>query len=158
MGRRLFGSLLFFFTLQASQMVFAVPAEDIVKYRQGILFGMGWNVSAMGAMVKGDVPFDREKFIFLAERTATLTPMVIEGFKSETKEVESYTKPNLWENFEDFETRMSKLFYETEKLIEIARNGELGEIKKQFGIGKLKTDQDIEGFRKLLLDCLKVHF
>ena len=42
----------FFGPFQFYQLAMAVSPEDIVKYRQGILFGMGWNVGAMGSMVK----------------------------------------------------------------------------------------------------------
>ena len=131
----------FFGPFQFYQLAMAVSPEDIVKYRQGILFGMGWNVGAMGSMVKGDVPFDRDKFIFFAERTAALTPMVLEGFQPETKDVESYTKQKTWENLRDFEKRMSQLLEETEKLVDVAKTGEESEVKKQFG----KTAQQCKG-------------
>ena len=131
----------FFGPFQFYQLAMAVSPEDIVKYRQGILFGMGWNVGAMGSMVKGDVPFDRDKFIFLAERTAALTPMVLEGFQPETKDVESYTKQKTWENLRDFEKRMSQLLEETEKLVDVAKTVGESEVKKQFG----KTAQQCKG-------------
>ena len=141
MGKKRISLFFFFVTFQFSQIVMAVPPEDVVKYRQGILFGIGWNVGAMGAMVKGDMPFDRDQFLFFAKRMAALTPMVLEGFKPETKDVKSYTKPETWENLVDFESRMSRLLEETEKLVEVAKNGEEVEIKKQFG----KTAQQCKG-------------
>ncbi len=110
------------------------PLEDTVTYRQGILFGIGWNVGAMGAMVKGDVSFDRDKFVFLAQRTSVLIPMVLEGFKLETKEIESNTKSNAWSNLSDFEERFSTLSKGAEELVRIAEVGTESEIKKQFGV------------------------
>ena len=111
----------------------ADKAEDTIRYRQGMLMGMGWNVGAMGAMVKGDIPFDAAKFAFLAGRTAQLAPMVLEGFTPDTKGAESNAKPALWENFPDFEKRMKENVTSTAKLAEVAQAGDVGAMKAQFG-------------------------
>ena len=110
------------------------PLEDTVTYRQGILFGIGWNVGAMGAMVKGEMSFDKDKFAFLAQRTSVLIPMVLEGFKLETKEIESNAKTNVWSNLSDFEERFTTLSKGAEELVRIAEVGAESEVKKQFGI------------------------
>ena len=133
--------IFFFLWLIFSQIAFSGELEDAVKYRQGILFGMSWNVGAMGAMVKGKLPFDRDKFLFFAERLEALTPMVLEGFKPATKVVETYTKDKMWENLEDFESRMFILIEETGKLVQVAKVGNESDMKKQFG----KTAKQCKG-------------
>lgn len=113
---------------------FAAPKpEDAVAYRQGILRAMGWNVGPMGAMVKGDVPFDAQRFAFLAGRTAALAPMALEGFTPDTQGAKSHARPELWENMDDFKARMEKLREATAALATIAQGGDEAAIKQQFG-------------------------
>lgn len=111
----------------------AGKAEDAVHYRQGILMGMGWNVGEMGAMVKGDMPFDKARFAFLAGRIATLAPMVREGFSPDTKSVKSHARPALWDNLDDLDKRFKDLEAATAKLVEVSRAGDEGAMKAQFG-------------------------
>jgi cytochrome c556 len=117
----------------ASGLVAAPKPEDAVKYRQGVLFAMGWNVGTMGAMVKGDIPFDAARFAFLAERTAQLSPMVREGFTPDSKGAKSHALPELWDNIDDFEKRMKDLNAATQALATTAKGGDEGKTKEQFG-------------------------
>ena len=107
--------------------------EDVVEYRQSMMLGLGWNVGAMGAMVKGDVPWDQKKFAFLAARAAALAPMSREGFTPDTAKAKSHAKPALWENLPDFDKRTDELNAGTKKLAEVAQGGDEGSTKKQFG-------------------------
>ncbi len=107
--------------------------EDTVHYRQGIMMGMAWNVGPMGAMVKGDMPFDAAKFAFLAGRAAMLAPMALEGFTPDTKEAKSHALPKLWDNQADFEKRMKEFVESANKLATVAKAGEEGAMKQQFG-------------------------
>lgn len=117
----------------ASGLVAAPKPEDAVKYRQGVLFAMGWNVGEMGAMVKGDIPFDAARFAFLAERTAQLSPMMREGFTPDSKDAKSHALPELWENLEDFDERTKALKESTQALAAAAKGGDEGAMKQQFG-------------------------
>jgi cytochrome c556 len=111
----------------------AGKAEDAVHYRQGILMGLAWNVGGMGAMIKGDVPFDAARFAFLAGRTAMLAPMVREGFTPDTRDVKSDARPALWDNLADLDRRFKALEAATARLAEISRGGDAGAMKVQFG-------------------------
>ncbi len=121
--------------------VAAPKPEDAVAYRQGILRAMGWNVGPMGAMVKGDVPFDAQRFAFLAGRTAALAPMALEGFTPDTRDAKSHARTALWENLDDFEKRMGQLREATTALATVAQGGDEASIKQQFG----KTVQVCKG-------------
>ena len=110
-----------------------VKPEDAIRYRQGILMGLGWNVGPMGAMVKGEIPFDKEKFAFYAERAAALAPMFPEGFTPGSDKGETGAKPELWENRADFDQRAKDVAAATAKLAEVARGGDEGAMKAQFG-------------------------
>lgn len=117
----------------ATGLVAAPKPEDAVKYRQGVLFAMGWNVGTMGAMVKGDVPFDAERFAFLAGRAAQLSPMVLEGFTPDSKGAKSHALPKLWDNMDDFKQRWKELNAATQALATAAQGGDEAAMKQQFG-------------------------
>ena len=66
-----------------SAATFAVKPEDAIKYRQGVMAAQGWNFGAMGAMVKGEKPYDKAEFARRAENLAALSKMSLEGFTIE---------------------------------------------------------------------------
>ena len=107
--------------------------DDAVEYRQGMMRGIGWNVSPMGAMVKGKIPFDRDKFAFFAGRAALLAPMALEGFTPNTADTQSEAKPELWRHLDDFKKRIKDLEEATAKLASVAKGGDEAAMKQQFG-------------------------
>jgi len=117
-------------------LVAAPKPEEAVKYRQGALFALGWNagaMGAMGAMVKGDVPFDAKEFSFMADRIAALAPLVLEGFTPDSKGAKSHARPELWENLDDFKQRTEEPGASTTALAAAAGTGAKGAMKKQVG-------------------------
>ena len=50
----------------------AAKPEDAIKYRRGVMAAQGWNTGAMGAMVKGEKPYDKAEF---AQRAANLAAL-----------------------------------------------------------------------------------
>ena len=50
-------------TLASAQ---GVPADRAIKFRQGVLTAMGWNMGPMGAMVKGERPYNKDEFLLRA--------------------------------------------------------------------------------------------
>ncbi|MGR8921283.1 MAG: c-type cytochrome [Gammaproteobacteria bacterium] len=107
--------------------------EDVVRYRRGVMMAIGWNVGAMGAMAKGEMDWDGDRFAFWAERAAVLAPMAMEGFTPATAEAESNALPAVWSNMDDFEKRMLQMEEATAKLAEVARGGDKGATLEQFG-------------------------
>lgn len=58
----------------------AAPPDEAIRYRQGVLTAMEWNLSRMAAMVQGRVPFEADRFRQRAERLVLLGEIVDEGF------------------------------------------------------------------------------
>lgn len=113
--------------------------EDAIKYRRGVMAAQGWNFKDMGAVVKGEAPYNKEAFAQRAANLAALSKMGLEGFtiagsdKGETK-----AKPEAFAEMDKFKGGMNKLETETAKLAQVAAGGDLGAIKAQFGeVGKL---------------------
>ncbi|MFZ5559092.1 MAG: c-type cytochrome [Pseudomonadota bacterium] len=111
----------------------SVKPEDAIKYRQGVLRAIGWNFGPMGAMVKGEIPFDKAKFERNAGRVAALAPMPWEGFMAGTETGDTRAKPEIWLDQEKFQKLAERMEAETAKLAEVARSGDEAKMKAQFG-------------------------
>lgn len=107
--------------------------EYAVKYRQGIMNGMAWNIGPIGKMVKGDMEFDAKRFAFLAGRAALLAPMALEGFTPDTKAVKSEAKPDIYDNLDDFKQRMKDLATASAELAKVAQAGDEARMRVTFG-------------------------
>lgn len=109
-------------------------AEKSIEYRQGVYTVIGWNFGTMAAMVKGEVPYDKEAFAKRAANVATMAPMVLEGFGPGTdKGAPTKAKPEIWTKMDDFKSKLAKMNEEATKLAAISKTGSFDEIKKQFG-------------------------
>ncbi len=109
-------------------------AEKSIEYRQGVYTVIGWNFGTMAAMVKGEVPYDKEAFAKRAANVATMAPMVLEGFGPGTdKGAKTAAKPEIWTKMDDFKSKLTKMNEEATKLAEVSKTGSFDEIKKQFG-------------------------
>lgn len=119
--------------LAVSTASFAVKPEDAIKYRRGIMTAQGWNFGAMGAMVKGEVPYDKAEFLKRAENLAALSKMSLEGFTVEGSDKgETKAKPEVWTEMEKFKGGTMKLATESGKLVAAAQGDDMGAIKAQF--------------------------
>ena len=119
--------------LAFSTATFAVKPEDAIKYRQGVMTAQGWNFGAMGAMVKGEKPYDKAEFAQRAENLAALSKMVLEGFTIEGSDKgKTKAKPEIWQKMDKFKGGTEKLATETAKLSQVAQGGDMSAIKAQF--------------------------
>jgi cytochrome c556 len=110
--------------------------EDVVKYRQSVYTIIGWNFKPIGAMVKGEVPFDAAAVARHAQYVEMMSKAAPEGFSKGTgpdvvKDTEA--KPEIWTKPGDFKTKMDNFQQEATKLAEVAKGGKEADIKAQFG-------------------------
>jgi cytochrome c556 len=107
--------------------------EDFVHYRQGVMTAIGWNFGPMAAMVKKEMPYDAAEFARRAERVAFLATLPMEGFVPQTKGIESHAKDAVWDNLDDFESRMKDLETNTAALASAAKGAsDLGAVVPAF--------------------------
>jgi len=129
--------------LTAAALVFAASAlpvsllagmpEDAVAYRQGAMEVFSWNLSRMGAMVKGEVPFDAAAFKGYASDLATAASLrVLAGFPEDSVSDDSDAKDEIWLNWADFETKYKGLKEAAAKLSEVAAGGDEKAMREQF--------------------------
>ena len=110
--------------------------EDVVEYRQSVYNIIGWNFKPIGAMMKGEVPFDAAAVARHAQYVEMMSKAAPEGFAKGTgpdvvKDTEA--KPEIWTKSSEFDTKMKDFQQEATKLSEVAKGGDEKAIKVQFG-------------------------
>lgn len=110
-----------------------VKPEDAIKYRKSVMTVMSWQFQPLGAMVKGERPFDKDVFVKNAAYLEVLSKMPLEGFVAGSDKGETKAKPEIWTEMDKFKGGMDKLQTETAKLAQLAKTGDMNLIKAQFG-------------------------
>lgn len=115
-----------------------VPADRAIKYRQGILNAMGWNMGPMAAMVKGERPFNKDEFVLRATNLEDLAKMPWEGFTPGSDQgAPTKAKPEIWKDAAKFKQAQDALIAASAKLVAAAKTGTVDAVKGPFGdVGK----------------------
>ena len=129
------GGILGLSLLTAAQAADPKP-EDVAQYRQSVYTIIGWNFKPIGAMVKGEVPFDAAAVARHAQYVEMMSKAAPEGFQKGSgpdavKNTEA--KPEIWAKSSEFDTKMKDFQQEAAKLSEVAKGGDEKAIKAQFG-------------------------
>ena len=111
--------------------------SDPVEYRHSGFYMIGWHFQPMADMVKGDKPMDAKAFAKHATAVAHIAPLLPEGFVNGPHKGKTDAKPAIWKNYADFSKKMKAFEEESQRLAEVAQDGEAGQIKEQF----MKTAQ-----------------
>jgi cytochrome c556 len=106
--------------------------EDAVRFRQGIMNAMAWNVAPLAYMVTGRQRFDDARFTVLAARTAVLATMALEGFTPDSAAARSLTSAKVWQQFDDFSQRMQALESTSSALAKAAQRGDQAQMRVLF--------------------------
>jgi cytochrome c556 len=112
---------------------FAKP-EDAVKYRQSVMFVMAKHFGRLGAMVKGQQPYDQKVF---ADNTAViefLAKLPWEAFLMPgTDKGQTTMKSSVLKDPDGFRSLSGKFESEVAKLSAAAKGNNFDEIKSRFG-------------------------
>jgi cytochrome c556 len=108
--------------------------EDAIKYRQSAMFLVGQNFGPLAAMAQGKIPYDKDAAIKYAEIVGFVSKLPLRGFQPGTDTGgDTKAKPEIWENMDDFKSKLEKMQQETAKLPEVAQNGDFNALKAQVG-------------------------
>ncbi len=110
-----------------------VKPEDAIQYRQSVFNVIKWNFSPIGAMVKGEKPFDATAVARHAEFLEMLSQLPLEGFTPGSDKGDTEAKADIWTDWSDFKTKMSNFQEQAAKLAQVAKSGNEAAIKEQFG-------------------------
>lgn len=108
--------------------------EDAVKYRQSAMFLIGQHFTRMGAVVKGEAPYDKAAFEKNAVVVDTLYRLpLVEAFMVAGSDKGSGMKPEALTEKDKFTQMHNATEAELAKLAAAAKGGDLNAIKPQFG-------------------------
>lgn len=111
----------------------AVRPERAIHYRQGIYTAMGWNFHPMADMVRGKAPFDQAEFAQRAQRIAFYSRQLLEGFPpGSDKGVRTEALPAIWQNFDDFKSKLSDFQTAADHLAKVAQGNDIAASKQAF--------------------------
>ncbi|HJT99492.1 MAG TPA: cytochrome c, partial [Rhodanobacteraceae bacterium] len=89
--------------VSASLAAAAVKPDTAIRYRQSVYTMIGWNFVPLVDMMKGKTPWDAAEFAKHAERIASLSPQLLEGFpEGSDKGAQTEAKPEIWKSMDDF--------------------------------------------------------
>jgi cytochrome c556 len=107
--------------------------EEAVKYRQSVMFLVGQHFSRMGAMVKGEQPYNKESFEKNAVLVDSLYRMGLDAFMVPGSDKGSGMKADVLTQKDKFTQMHNATAAELAKLAAVAKGGDLNAIKPQFG-------------------------
>ena len=111
--------------------------EQLLKQRQSGMALIGWYFGPIGAMMRGDRPFDAAVVARNAGYLEVLVQMPAEGFQPSTKDLKSAARPEVWTDKPKFDQAMESMQGEISKLAQVAKGGDQAAIRTQFGaVGK----------------------
>ncbi|MDM8358447.1 c-type cytochrome [Pandoraea communis] len=129
-----------------AQAQFAKP-DDAVEYRQSALFLLGNHFGRMGAVVKGDAPFNKDDVAKNAELVASLSKLPWPAFEGGQTTAKSKAKPEVFSDKVKFQQAAEKMETAVAKLNTVAKGGDLASIKTAFGEAAQTCKSCHDGFR-----------
>lgn len=112
--------------------------EDVIKFRKSVYTVVGWHVRPLGAMVKGQMPYDQALFAKNAEIVATMSKIAPDAFMAGSDKGDTKVKPEVWSDAAGFKKVMDNFQAEAAKLAEVAKTAtSVDQVRGQFGaLGK----------------------
>jgi cytochrome c556 len=134
--------------VSAAHAQFAKP-EDAIGYRQAVMTVMGYHFGSMGAVVKGEKPYDRDMFARDAALVQTLAPLSWPAFMVPGSDKGATTmKADAQQQKGKFAEAASAMEEAVMKLGSSARDGNLDASKTAFGAAAQSCKACHSQFRK----------
>jgi len=120
--------------------------EDAIKYRQSALTVMANSFGKIGAVVKGEVPFNKDEVAKNAAVVATLSTLPWQAFGPGTEGGNAL--PAIWSDNAKFKSASEKMQLAVVDLNKAAQSGDLENIKKAFSAAGASCKGCHDDFRK----------
>ena len=118
--------------LALSAAAFGHGKKDAVDYRQSLMTLIGWDFGLLSDMVKEKKPFDAAEFSMRASRIAAMSDQLGDGFPKDSMRKESYSKPEIWTNWDDFQSKAKDFTMQAKLLADVAKANDATKNKEQF--------------------------
>jgi cytochrome c556 len=122
--------------------------EDAIKYRQSAMFLIGHHFSRLGAVVKGEAPYQKEDFEKNAVLVESLYRLPLQAFLAPGSDKGSSMKADALTQKDKFTQMHTATEKELVKLVAAAKGGDLNAIKSQFGAAGASCKACHDAFRK----------
>src|SRR5262245_2117334 len=83
--------------------------EDQIRMRKGALTVMSWNFGVIGAMAKGQRPYDQAEAVKRAEAVAFASQLPWEAFAPGTDTGDTRALPAVWQQADKFKAAQERL-------------------------------------------------
>lgn len=104
------------------------------SYRQSWFALVAGNFGPMAAMLKGDMPYDEARMqAHASDLSALMSVDVMRGFGPGSDKGTTRAKPEIWENKEDFQSKMDDMAKAVAELNTAAQAGDKKMIGQKFG-------------------------
>lgn len=104
------------------------------SYRQSYFALVGANFGPIGAMLKGEMPWNQEQLQgFADDLSAVSTLNVLRGFPDGSDKGTTRAKPAIWENRDDFAQKLTDMQAAVETLNVAVKTGDRAAIGEQVG-------------------------
>ena len=118
-------------------VAFAQTKADItIRYRQGLMNVMDWNLEQLGAVARHTGALDPKEFALRAERLATFGAQIAEGFPKGTGSVDKVAvndaAAEIWSDAAGFQAKIDAYIAESKKLVDASKSGDEAQMKAQF--------------------------
>jgi cytochrome c556 len=111
-----------------------VRPDRAIKYRQGIMGAQGWNMGVLGAMAKGDRPYNKDEAVRAATFVSQLLQMSWDGFAPGTDQgAPTKAKAEIWKEPAKFTQLADAAKAESLKLVAAAQTGDLAALRPAVG-------------------------
>jgi cytochrome c556 len=125
--------VIFGILIGAALAQFSKP-EDAIKYRQSVMFVIAQHFGRLGAMVKGDQPYDQKTFASNTAVIEALSGLPWEAFLAPGSDKGTTTmKSSVLKDPDGLKSLSQQFQFEVGKLSAAAKGNDLNAIKTQFG-------------------------
>jgi cytochrome c556 len=107
------------------------PIKSAIKARKSAFILIATNLGPMGAMAKGKIPFNKDKFTLRAVNLEALSKMPWEFFIPNSQKG-SEAKPAVWEKADDFKSEADVFKMKVADLAKASRSGDEEAMKMTF--------------------------
>ena len=130
---------------QTAQAQFAKP-EDAIKYRQSAFTVMANSFGKIGAVVKGEAPYNKDEVAKNAAVVAMISTLPWQAFGAGTEGGKAQS--DIWSDGAKFKAAADKMQVAVANLNTAAQSGDLESIKKAFGAAGQNCKACHDDFRK----------
>ena len=120
--------------------------EDAIKYRQSVFTVLGNSFGKIGAVVKGEIPYNKDDVAKNAAIVAMMSTLPWQAFGPGTEGGKA--QPAIWSDNAKFKAASEKMQLAVADLNKAAQSGDLESIKKSFGAAGATCKNCHDDFKK----------